>query len=452
VINNKYKSFGDEKRDLLAQIEKLRVAVKTLTADRDQLAARNQALTSECEGLKTRLQQTTEGSATELADYERANSELTLLIGRLQTGLGALTGERDDLVRVVAQKDQLLGAQSQQVELTLRMMQQRQSALDMSEQTASEIGSVGQQGEDFGRLHESLRELFASEGRVLHSELLDTKKLTAMVRDLREKMLQQESLQGLLDRERGLNQTLHAKFQEFRVQSELQAEHIRAETVAQHDHLRSQLEDARARIASLTAERLHPQQQQTQYPQHPFSAYPPPSPHAFPQHSSSSLYNEINSSNHLHSTTVNSHLFPTAAVGGGGGMAMSSTLEVQLRTECNLLREQLVHAQAECSRAKEEARSALDSQQKEQASLWASMQEANRDTAAKDLALHDLATDRDRLLHERDALAERLRMVTQECAELQQDLRVSVTRVLRVSMSDCSFLRNWTRTWWRRWS
>ncbi len=130
---------------------------------------------------------------------------------------------------------------------------------------------------------------------------------------------------------------------------------------------------------------------------------------------------------------------------------MSSALEVQLRTECNLLREQLVQSQAECNRAKEEARTTLDSQQKEQASLWASMQEANRDMAAKDLALHDLAAERDRALHERDALAERLRMVSQECSELQQDLRVSC-RILCVSFISDFVFRNWMRIWWQRWS
>eukprot|EP01034_Spumella_vulgaris_P021826 gene21826-27896_t len=426
VMSNKYRGFGDEKKDLLAQIDKLRVVVKTLTTDRDALVSKNQSLSSECELLKAQLHSSTTGSATELSDYERANAELMLLIGRLQTGLGAVTSERDDLLRMVAQKDELLGAQSQQAESTIRILQQRQAVQDKSEQTASEAAAAVH-NEDFGRLHESLRELFTSEGQVLHSELLDTKKLTAMIRNLREKMLLHQSLENLLQREKVTSQKLRTMYQEFRSTSEKVSEDVRIEASAQHDYLRSQLEEARAKIAALTLERQQQQQSAllTPLPLHPqyansmpFGAYPQVSPQTFLPtqglpHQFASTFHE----NNINSTSINSHLHSST-------VSMSTNaLEVQLRTECNLLREQLVQSQTECNRAKEEARAALDSQHKEQASLWASMQEANRDMAAKDLALHDLAAERDRALHERDALAERLRMVSTECAELQQDLR-----------------------------
>lgn len=369
----KQKSQTDDKKDTATQIDKLKAHVRLLTTARDSLSACVDTLTNDNSTLRLRLQQLT--GSSQVTDYQKESADLTLLVGRLQSDLQAMTQERDALNLMLQQKDSLLKIQGQQADMSIKMLQKRQAQLEN-----------GEPSDEYARLLESLRELFTSEGEVILSELMDTERLTTMIRDVRDKMLQYDGLLSMYEAEQ---RSGAAKKEEFDLRL---------------GESRKELDQAYARIVQL--EKQLQQAQQNAPPQFAFSTYtaaPAPAPTLSPPKPTAA-------------TAVSNGVNPTTAA------AMANQLEVQLRTENNLLREQLVIAQSETNKYAMELRSLKDAHRAELSKVWNTLQELQSVDAAKDKSLQALIADRDRAIVEKDQAEERLKVAASRCSELQREI------------------------------
>jgi chromosome segregation ATPase len=110
---------------------------------------------------------------------------------------------------------------------------------------------------------------------------------------------------------------------------------------------------------------------------------------------------------------------------GVSGPADESVIEKYVE-ENESLRSQLANALAEVAVANDSLEKSQENMQREFSSLWLAVQELNKLDSAKERALAELISDRDRLAGERDAGTKRFHDLSLKYTTLQHDLEVMV--------------------------
>ncbi|RYH15093.1 hypothetical protein EON65_32360 [archaeon] len=376
LANSRDGNYGAQKQDFMTQIDKLKTQVEQMHTTVSTLQEENNNLKANNAELDSKFT-TAEDWQLRYNTLEKEFKDFCASMENLKHEAEMMRSERDSLAAIVKQKDSLLWLQGQQSEMSIKMLQQRQAALDRSD---THVIST----EEWKRLTESLRDLFTQEGQVLHSELLDTKKLTQMIRDLREKMSLYDSLQQQVEGER-----LARKELENRLASCL---------LSMRDQEKQR--DDLARLASSLQQELQ-ECSKLGYVRRTL----PSGLFISPSHFFGSSNND--SSQHKQ-------------------MLLEQQCE-QYKVENNMLKSQLDLAQREANNARDDVQKAQQAAQKDLSSLWSAVQELNKLDAMKDKSIQDLVMERARLSAERDAALNETKLAREQCEELRRELDVSLS-------------------------
>lgn len=133
--------------------------------------------------------------------------------------------------------------------------------------------------------------------------------------------------------------------------------------------------------------------------------------------------------------TPQSKFIQTERAVGAGDLAMSSlhSENSELKRETTRLADQLAAAVGDATSARNELAIAKEDMQKEFTSLWLAVQQLNSLDAAKERALQDLISDRDKAVRERNEAIEKLNIMQKEYAELQSELEAIDSDLLRAA-------------------
>lgn len=358
----------------------------------DQLRDANVAFNESNGQLHTDIRLTeaaVQAARSEIAELQQMNAladasivEKTRLLERLQAEHSVLVSERDSLASLCDHQAKSLKLQSQQSEASLKMLQQRQSALERIEKEATinldDWDSLQEGTTIFDALychhfkplyipvHSGLKGMLAQEGSLLHSELLDAKRLTGMIASMRERAQEAALLQEELVKERAARQQLQLQLERrgddsFRSAADLASDKVHKQLIDQVNYYRKSAEasEARAQYWQQVAQKVKSR---------------------------------------------------------GGDVDQSA--------EVLQLRDQLAAAQSDAASAKTELLNAQENMQKEFASLWMAVQELNKLDASKERALAELISDREHAVREKDAAVLELGEYKQKYRDLQSELQV----------------------------
>ena len=170
-----------------------------MNRDKESLLRQIERMSDESDGFKKEL--------SAMKDLRAFNEELSRRLNESQAHIDALNIEKAGLLDTISHKDSLFNIQQQKSETIINTLNQRIVSLEKIEAKYNEQQSLGIDPEEFFRMQNQLKELFAKEGKVLYSELIDTEKLTVMIRDMRRKLQDFEVLQKDYDEAVSLRQT-----------------------------------------------------------------------------------------------------------------------------------------------------------------------------------------------------------------------------------------------------
>lgn len=372
-LQDKIKSYAAEKQQILENADRLRQNYKTLAQTKDTLTEQLEEMMDQNRLLKDQNDNYVLNYKP-LSDFEKLLHELK-----------AVSTERDSANSMLQQKDALLMLQSQQAEESIRLLKERQAALEELERNQVDV-------DEYNKLQESLNELFNREGHLLHSELIDAKRLTQLIRELKEKLAQSAQQTTSFGQEQQQKQALQQKLDERNKQLEWFISH--------EAELKTQIETLQKEVTDLRTAQLQSGASASAFPSAGQSLNP----------GGLSYMSNTSGTHHIITTNVNVGL-----------------LEQQLmsvRSENALLKDQLTMTQRELNTSKDELRVSHDHMQREFTTLWMSVQELNKLDGLKDRSIQDLIADRDRAINDKNQLAEQLKVVLRDNEELKQELEV----------------------------
>jgi len=192
--NKKYRHFQEEKNELVNAIEDLKEMINKLSRDKESLLRQIERMGDENDSLKKDLKA--------MKELRSLNEELARRLKGAEAQIESLNAEKESLLETINHKDSLFSVQQQKSETIINTLNQRISSLEIIEASYNEQKSLGVDPEEFYRMQNQLKELFTKEGKVLYSELIDTEKLTSMIRDMRRKLHDFEALQKDYEEER----------------------------------------------------------------------------------------------------------------------------------------------------------------------------------------------------------------------------------------------------------
>lgn len=298
---------------------------------------------------------------------EASFREQTLELDKQRVEIEALSSERDSLLTNAQQQKSMLALQSQQTEEALKMQWQRQETLERVEKDAE--FSISQ----LMSIQDGLQKLFAREGTLIHSELVDAKKLTGMLTLVRDRMLEVNNIRLELERERSMRiqlQDIQQRQDSAKLSIPIDPLNDVNEQLAKYRKL-AEASEAKANYWQTVA------QQRVKDGVGGVITSPP---------NSSSIHN------------------------------------LNLKEENERLRSQLASALADAAMANATLEKSQESMQREFSSLWIAVQELNKLDAAKEKALAELISDRDRVVVEKNNATTNLMDLSRKYQQLQQDL------------------------------
>jgi chromosome segregation ATPase len=259
------------------------------------------------------------------------------------------------------------------------------------------------------QLRERLGALLSSEGQLLSEEAQDSRKLTALVRDLGDKLEELEELQGELAQERLAREAAQRQLSEQAVSSQVsqvgrsaldhQVSVLQLELMKLQEAHRKLEHDSSAKVSVLEGAKASLEEQVTGLQKE-----------LLVTKDALALSQER--------LTQQTNLAAKASV---AGMDV-----VKLQAEAAALKDQLVLCQRDAFAAKEELRTSQEAMQAEYGAMWASVQELSKLDALKDQSIQDLIADRDRAVLERDSAFERYAAAKAENTQLAQEIQVSL--------------------------
>ena len=360
-----------ENEQTLAEFDKLRAAydevnLRLTRCQEDMLRSGNinQSLQREINSIKYAYN-----------TIEATMREQTLELDKQRVEIEVVSTERDSLLTNAQQHKSLIALQSQQTEEALKMQWQRQEALERVEKDAE--FSVSQ----LMSIQDGLQKLFAREGTLIHSELVDAKKLTGMLTLVRDRMLEVNNIRLELERERSMR--------------------IRLQDI-------QQCRDSAAKLSSIPDDPINDVNEQLAKYRKLVEAS-----EAKANYWQSVAQRRVNDSGGAVSSLASDLQNPTS-------LANTSNM----KEENDQLRSQLASALADSALANATLEKSQESMQREFSSLWIAVQELNKLDAAKEKALAELISDRDRAVVEKNNATTNLMELSHKYEQLQQDLEV----------------------------
>lgn len=148
-------------------------------------------------------------------DFDSLNQSLLKQLEVYKTDIVVLTAERDALASVV--NKQLASRQQQQ--------QQQVPPSAAGPATGDEVDGGTKQYEQYAeKLQRNLHDLFSREGELIYKELVDTQKLTSIIRDLRRQLSDSELLVSAADLDKDVMSTVQKQLTDAK--TELHAEKV----------------------------------------------------------------------------------------------------------------------------------------------------------------------------------------------------------------------------------
>jgi hypothetical protein len=346
---------------------------------------------------------------------------------KYKSQLEVMTMERDSLVEIVRQQGQALRVQQQQSEASLKMLHQRQGALERIESQTVDSKNM----EELTRLQDELHALMSREGRTLYSELMDVKQLMVIVASLKDRLVDMDMLKDELQFERN---------ERHRLENRLADMIEEAETSGAARHNKALVENAVHSASNAQAENVELKEQLEHFKK--LSAGWESRAHYWQQvakkqiggHSLGSSGGPVGGEEAVNKTgalsapllTPQNKIVQTERGVGTGDLALASVQAEnnELKRENTRLADQLAAAVGDANLARNELAIAKEDMQKEFTSLWLAVQQLNSLDAAKERALQDLISDRDKAVKERNEAIEKLNVMQKEYAELQSELEV----------------------------
>lgn len=400
---DKCEYFTKENEELKQQLERLTNAFDEQKKARESMLQQVEDFDKDNTYLRARITQL-ENELEQLQQFEKINIELRIIIERHEHDIKLLEEEKLSLKQMLEQKDSLLKILSQQSEQSVKMLHQRQEAIEKLENHPYNGIDI----EEYLRLQSNLKEVFISEGELLHSEYLDAKRLISIVRELREQIHQNEQLKSEISIQREDKRQVNEKFQ-HNIQRIDKLEQTKSDLISQLQSMKRELDDCYYKINHLEGKNL------------------------MQESNSSPLRLEMNRQYDIRSSSNNNY---NSSFSYNNSSYSSSNVnnnyqfEQQIQTiqsENSILREQLLISQKETVQARDELKIAQGKMQREFSSLYLSVQELNKLDAMKDKSIQDLISDRDRAIIERDIAREKYTVLAKEHKEIQQELHVMVT-------------------------
>lgn len=305
-------------------------------------------------------------------EVEKANNE-----SKVKSELEIVKLQRDSLFEIIKQQEQALHMQQQQSEASLKMLHQRQAALDRYEQR-----SEGEHDE-LSDLQRNLQNLLANEGQTLYSELIDAKKLIAVIASVREKVLES----GLL------------KEDISRLESERDAQRTRIE------RMEKETSAWRAEKGEVIDQLEHFKK------------------HAIDWETRAQYWQQVAKKTSTHSSSLHEAHDPVLS-GFASSTITKSAEYLDLRSENVTLQERLSKTQHELEEKKKELAMAKGDMEKEFAQLWTSVEQLNKLDASKDKTIAELKAERDAAVKEKNDILKKYREMQQEYEGLQSELQV----------------------------
>ena len=300
-----------------------------------------------------------EAKTSQLA-AEKIAREMIRTIERIKSEVGALTLERDSLLGIIDRQEAAMKLQHQQSEASLKMLHQRQAALERVETDAA--NSM----DELLRLQDGLEGMLTREGTALHSELLDAKRLTAIISTIRERMNDATKLNEELIKERSMRMDLE----------------IRKDTVE------SELRELRSSLPTAGVQQINDK--------------------------------VLELEKQLKAKEALATYWQQVAEKMNENVEEAGNLELKAK---NIeLQEQLAAAKAETAKTKDELKTTKENMQTEFASLWMAVQELNKLDSAKDQELKSIIEERDRALREKQMAADNLKEFQQKYSAVQAEL------------------------------
>jgi len=219
TVSDKHKATVDEKKDQIAQIERLKAQVKVLTTQRDNSSAQLLELRSQNENVGKKFEAASV-KVVRMDDLERQATTLTLQAEKTKADLAVLASEKESLVALLAQKDSLMQVQAQQSERAVRMLQLKINGLERAASFSAALAGAPPppaapqakySDDDYSHLQNRLSSLLNSEGQILRSELVDTHKLTGIVKEMAVKLQELEDKSQELSLERAAREDLQRR-------------------------------------------------------------------------------------------------------------------------------------------------------------------------------------------------------------------------------------------------
>jgi chromosome segregation ATPase len=306
-------------------------------------------------------------------EVEKANNE-----SKVKSELEIVKLQRDSLFEIIKQQEQALHMQQQQSEASLKMLHQRQAALDRYEQR-----SEGEHDE-LSDLQKNLQSLLANEGQTLYSELIDAKKLIAVIASVREKVLES----GLL------------KEDIARLQSERDAQ-------------RSRIERMEKEATAWRAEKSEVVDQLEHFKKH-----------AIDWETRAQYWQQVAKKTSAHTSSSLNDSHDHALSGFASSTITKSAEYLDLRSENVALQERLARTQEQLQEKQRELAEAKGDMEKEFSQLWTSVEQLNKLDASKDKTIAELKAERDAAAREKNEYIKKFRVMEQEYEGLQSELQV----------------------------
>jgi chromosome segregation ATPase len=263
--------------------------------------------------------------------------------------------------------------------------------------------------EEYSQLQGRLAALLNSEGQILRSELLDTHKLTGIVKEMGVKLQELEDMSQELQLERAAREDLQRRLNQHTLGAQVEQA---SRAAVDHQVSRLQIELLKAQEAHKKAE--HEYQIQ--------SEVGAGSKAALEEQVTSLQRDLIAAKDELALTKTRLAQQSDAAAKAA---AISSEL-LKLQAENSALKDHLINTQKDSFAAREELKSAQESMQADYSAMWTSVQELSKLDALKDQSIQDLIMDRDKAVFERDGAMERFAAAKSESSQLLQDLQVII--------------------------
>lgn len=411
TVSDKHKSTADDKKDQAQQIERLRAQVKLLTQQRDTATAEVEKIKEDHASVGKKYDAASV-KVGRLEDLEKQLTGLILQNEKHKSEVSIVSSERDSLKAMLGQKDAAMQAQSQQSERSVRMLQMKLTALERTlalsgaRSDAPQAAAVSSDSE-YAKLQERVSALLSAEGNILHSELADTKKLTAVVKDMRLKLQEFEDLKFELQLERSAKEDLQKRLTEHSVNSQVSEV---GKSALDHQVSLLQIELHQAHEANKKQAREHQLQSEV------FEG------------NKASLEEQVSALQKELLTTKDALALTKARLLQQTNLAAKSTISsmdfMKLQAESAALKDQLILTQRDAFTAREELKQSQESMQAEYSGMWNSVQELSKLDALKDQSIQDLIMDRDKAILERDGALERFVAAKTESAQLLQELQV----------------------------